>query len=370
MVPASGADGAEAQPATAAWTPSQRAALSLSYLGYATCMLCKSAFDLSIPSIQLDATMALTHEATARMLSAGASAYMLGKLVGGSLSDIMGGGRTLAFTSIVTAAAFGVIVRARSLSALTVAWVLARLFMASGYPAGTAIVGEHFEGTGLGLALGIFSTSSRGGAVLGSVVLGTLLSPTFGISWRGVLGLGGALSLGVGAAVQFHPALRRSRPESQQLPADAGSSGEADLDRVITKTAAEGILALCKTGRLWLTMASTACLGPAFEFGAVLPLCLTSTHGMTPAVAAVMSGFYPLGAAVSLIVSGWLYDRLKPKQRAAYFGSLLLMAAGSLSLLTRSAGRPKWMLATCLFTTMFGVAPALCESFASYTFSV
>lgn len=357
----------------AGWSRSQRSTLALTYLGYATCMLCKSAVDVAVPVAQLDKAMALSHVATARMLSAGNSAYTVGKLLGGALTDALGGGRMLTATSLVTAAAFAVISRARSLSALTIAWALARLFMAGGYPAGTAICDRHFHGNGLGFALGVFSTSSRVGAVVGSVCLGTLLSPAVGLSWRGVLSVSAALSLCVGVAMECSPALKQLPHQShgpngamvESVGSDgavAGKSGNVAVEsRIVTRSAGEACLALARSGRLWLIFASTACLGPAFDLGALLPLYLAQTHKLSPAAAAVMSGAYPLGAALSLVVSGWVYDRMKPKERAAYFGSLLVIAAAALTMLARrSAGStPNWLLASCLFSTMFGVAPSL-----------
>lgn len=355
----------------ARWSRGQRAALTLTYLGYGTCMLCKSAVDVAVPVAQLDPGMALTHVATARMLSVGNSAYTVGKLVGGGLTDVLGGGRMLTATSLVTAAAFAVISRARSLPSLTVAWALARLFMAGGYPAGTAICDQHFHGSGLGFALGVFSTSSRVGAVVGSVCLGTLLSPKVGgLSWRGVLGVSAALSLVVGVGIELSPTLKQipQLPETQRggatsaVDADRPAiDGHSKSDRDVTKSAGEACLALFRSARLWLIFASTACLGPAFDLGALLPLYLTQVHQLSPATSAVMSGAYPLGAALSLIISGWLYDRMQPKERAAYFGSLLVMAVGSLTVLARrrAENTPKWLLASCLFSTMFGVAPSL-----------
>ena len=57
---------------------------------------------------------------------------------------------------------------------------------------------------------------------------------------------------------------------------------------------------------------------------------------------------------------GYIYDRIRPQQRITYFGGLLVLATGSLSVLTNAAaGTPRWLLAGCLFSTMFGVAPAL-----------
>ncbi len=355
------------------WSRSQRSALTLTYLGYATCMLCKSAVDVAVPVAQLDTTIALSHVATARMLSTGNSAYTLGKLLGGAMTDALGGGRMLTATSLVTAAAFAVFSRARSLSTLTVAWALARLFMAGGYPAGTAICDQHFQGNGLGFALGVFSTSSRVGAVVGSVCLGTLLSPAVGLSWRGVLSVSAALSLVVGVAIEYSSALkqlpRQPHGPNEETVARLGSDGPAttisedvEAERAVTRSAGEACLALLRSGRLWLIFASTACLGPAFDLGALLPLYLAQMHKLSPAAAAVMSGAYPLGAALSLVVSGWVYDRMKPKERAAYFGSLLVVALGSLTMLARhgaGTSTPKWLLASCLFSTMFGVAPSL-----------
>lgn len=350
------------------WSRGQRSALALTYLGYATCMLCKSAVDVALPVAQLDTAMALSHVATAQMLTAGNTGYTLGKLLGGALTDALGGRRMLTATSLVTAAAFAVISRARSLTTLTIAWALARLFMAGGYPAGTAICHQNFQGNGIGFALGVFSTSSRVGAVLGSVCLGTLLSPAVGLSWRGILGVSAALSLAVGVGIECSPALKQLPPQPLANMAVEGVDGDGsatiqrvEAEKVITRSAGEAIRALVRSGRLWLIFASTACLGPAFDLGALLPLYLAQTYKLSPAAAAVTSGAYPLGAALSLVVSGWLYDRMKPKQRTAYFGSLLVVAAGSLTVLTRrSAGNtPKWVLASCLFSTMFGVAPSL-----------
>ena len=56
------------------------------------------------------------------MLSAGNTAYTLGKLVGGAATDTLGGARMLAVTSLVTGAAFAVISQVRSLGALIAAW--------------------------------------------------------------------------------------------------------------------------------------------------------------------------------------------------------------------------------------------------------
>ena len=139
-------------------------------------------------------------------------------------------------------------------------------------------------------------------------------------------------------------------------------SEDVEAERAVTRSAGEACLALLRSGRLWLIFASTACLGPAFDLGALLPLYLAQMHKLSPAAAAVMSGAYPLGAALSLVVSGWVYDRMKPKERAAYFGSLLVVALGSLTMLARhgaGTSTPKWLLASCLFSTMFGVAPSL-----------
>ena len=180
-----------------------------------------------------------------------------------------------------------------------------------------------------------------------------------------------ALSLFVGVAIEFSSSLvqlprqphGRNGAMAEDVVSDgpAGKSGDVEVERVLTRSACEACLALLRSGRLWLIFASTACLGPAFDLGALLPLYLAQTHKLSPAAAAVMSGAYPLGAALSLVVSGWVYDRIKPKQRAAYFGSLLVAALGSLTVLARrgAGSTPKWLLASCLFSTMFGVAPSL-----------
>jgi hypothetical protein len=143
------------------------------------------------------------------------------------------------------------------------------------------------------------------GAVLGSVCLGSLLSPAAargGLSWRGVLRASGALSLAVGAAIGgicSPPALKQQLPQAAAAPLGGVEAGERSVDVgaancVVTRTAAEAACVLARSGRLWLVIASTACLGPAFDLGALLPLYLAQTHQLTPAVAAVLSGAYPV----------------------------------------------------------------------------
>jgi sugar phosphate permease len=241
------------------------------------------------------------------LLAMGSAGYSAGTLVGGPISDLLGGKGTLASMLAIMGVAKLVMARSSRLSLMTVAWVGARVAHALTWPGVMLMIRPWFLGacfpledcilcarqrTGPGIqfiiargsqcltgktrttALSILTTSSRVGAFLGSLLGGMLLARATG--WRGLSRSTGIVTLVV-AAMQL---TMRSGPRSkaaallEAAPA-AGMQGDAKTEEA-TSAGGSTLSIVLRETKLFCVFGSTALVTPTFDLTTLLPMCALS----------------------------------------------------------------------------------------------
>jgi sugar phosphate permease len=305
---------------------SQVVTVLLLFGGYAALYFCRADLSVSTPYIidELGAKGIAHADAVIRigqMTSAGVLAYALGKLFLTGLGDFWGGrlnfliglaGATL-FTWVFTTGS--------ALSLFTFAWFCNRLTQSIAWAGLIKVTSKWFDYTSHGAIAGILSVSYLVGDALARHWMGGILGQ--GFAWRSVFyfaaAVGGLLLI---CNLLF---LRESRAEAGYAPAKAHPAnlfGGAES----RPASIRALLGPLLRNRAFLIV----CL---LSFGATIvretfniwtPMYLHEHAGYSESAAAGMSAVFPAVGVISVLLSGWLSDRLGEGGRATvmFFGFL------------------------------------------------
>jgi OPA family glycerol-3-phosphate transporter-like MFS transporter len=311
--------------------------VGLLVMGYSGYYLCRSNLSVSMPLILDDLKARGMDPDQAKLslgmvVSLGTLAYAIGKFVSGAIGDFLGGRRN--FLAGMVASTFFTLLFALGgiLPIFTLAWIANRLVQSLGWVGMVKIAGRWFSYSSYGTVMAIISLSFLFGDAAAREFMSRLIE--WGCGWQGVF-FAAAGTLFVLFLVNLF--LLRETPqdigevEPQTNPQNLfGNQGE--------QPAPANLRALL---RPFLT-------SPAFWFVCLLSLGLTLVRetfltwtptyfhevaGFTEAQAAENSAYFPLMGGVSVLVSGFLSDRLGRGGRAGVILAGLLATGGALALL-------------------------------------
>jgi sugar phosphate permease len=310
--------------------------VTLLFAGYAAYYFCRSDLSVAMPLLIED----LGHhgipaeQAVVRLgaiASLGVLAYAVGKLLLTGIGDIWGGKRTFSI-GLGGAIAFTLLFASGSaLPIFTIAWIGNRLTQSVGWPGLIKVCSKWFGFSSYGTVAGILSLSFLIGDALARQSMGALLQHGYG--WRELFYFAAAVAGVVLLANLFF--LRESRselgyPEAEVNPLNvfAGSQSRP-----------RGIWALLKPllfnrAFLFVCILSLGTTIVRETFNIWIPVYLRSFFGYTVADAASTSAIFPAVGAVSVIVSGWLSDRLGVTGRSIIMFFGLAATAEVLTVLT------------------------------------
>jgi sugar phosphate permease len=321
--------------------------VSLLVVGYAGFYLCRSDLPATMPLIIEDLARrgmdpSRAKSSLAWALSLGTVAYALGKFAAGSLTDLMGGRRNYLLGMAGAVVCTIMLALGGPLPLFTLAWFGNRLIQSLGWPGMIKITSRWFSFSSYGRVMGIISLSFLFGDALARTFIGWLITEV-GLSWQGVFWVAaGVLSV----LFIANAALIRESPGELGLP-----EPEVNPDNLFGTL---GDVARPESARsVWATLASSQ----AFWLVCLLSLGLTllretfnnwtTTYlvqgvGLEPGDAAGKSASFPLAGGVSVILAGYLGDRLGPRGRAAIIFGGIVLCGVALALLgsTCFAGRP------------------------------
>lgn len=297
---------------------SQILVIVLLFCGYAACYFCRA--DLSV------ATPLLTDElarhglspdaATVRIgtiSSLGVLAYAFGKLFltglgdfwGGRLNFLIGLAGAMVFTALFAAGG--------AIPIFTIAWIGNRLTQSIAWAGLIKVSSKWFDFSSYGTIIGILSISYLIGDAVARESMGLLIRHGFG--WRAIFGYAAAVAAVCLVANALF--LRESRTESGHAEArtnplnlfaqsETRPAGVAALLRPLFRSRAFQLICLLSFG----------CTIVRETFNIWTPAYLRNYLGYTMGNAAGMSAVFPAVGAVSVLVSGWLSDRLGVNGRA------------------------------------------------------
>jgi sugar phosphate permease len=280
--------------------------------GYAACYFCRADLSVATPLLIEDlGRHGVGHaEAIVRigaMSSIGVLAYALGKLFLGGLGDFWGGrpnfliglGGATAFTLLFAAGG--------TLPLFTLAWLGNRLTQSVAWAGLIKISSKWFDYSSYGMIIGILSVSYLVGDALARQCMGLMIAHGFG--WRALFGFAAAVA---GAFLVANVLLLResrvgaghseARANPRNLYGDSESRppGLAALLRPLLRSRAFALVCLLSFG----------CTLVRETFNTWTPVYLRDYVGYGMGSAAGMSAVFPGVGAVSVLVTGWISDRL------------------------------------------------------------
>jgi len=337
---------ADAYTASRALRRAQLRTILLLFGGYAACYYCR--VDLSVATPLLVEELgrhgirhgeALIHIGT--MSSLGIAAYALGKLFLTGLGDYWGGRRNF-LIGVGGAAAFTLLFGlSGSLPVFTLAWIGNRLTQSVGWAGLIKVSSKWFDYSSYGLILGILSVSYLVGDALARQQMGMLIERGYG--WRalfvfaavvaGLMLVANVLWLGESRAQEGHP---EARPNPLNLFAATESRPASVGALLLPLMRSRAFLLVC--------LLSFTCTIIRETFNTWTPMYLRDHLGYSISHAAALSAIFPGVGAVSVLVAGWLSDRLGLNGRALLLFVGLLATAGALLALVAVRSAPDSLL--------------------------
>jgi sugar phosphate permease len=314
----------------------QAATLVLLFSGYAAYYFCRSDLSVAMPLLVEDLHRhgVSTNTAVIRfgtIASLGVLAYALGKLFLTSLGDFWGGRRSF-IIGLGGAIAFTLLfVSGNTLPLFTIAWFGNRLTQSIGWAGLVKVSSKWFDYSSYGTIMGVLSVSFLVGDAAARQSMAGLLR--HGIGWRGLfLFAAGVAGFVFVANLLF---LRESRmeagfPEARVNPLNLFGSTEAKPENI---RALLGPL-LFNRAFIFVCLLSLGTTIVRETFNIWTPMYFHGFFGYSSARAASMSAVFPALGAVSVIIMGWLSDRLGITGRSKIMFWSLAATALVLMLLT------------------------------------
>jgi sugar phosphate permease len=315
----------------------QATTMLLLFGGYAALYFCRADLSVATPLLIEDlGRHGVSHsEAIVRMgsmASLGVLAYALGKLFLGGLGDFWGGrcnfliglGGALAFTVLFASGA--------TLPLFTFAWLGNRLTQSLAWAGLIKVSSKWFDFSSYGTIIGILSLSYLIGDAAARQWMGMLIAHGFG--WRAVFYFAAAVAGALLIANALF--LRESRAalglgEARTNPLSLFAASESRPRSV------RALLSPLLRSRAFLLVCllSLGCTMVRETFNIWTPVYLRDYLGFSVSQSASMSAIFPGVGAVSVLITGWLSDRLGVNGRSLLlFVGLAATAAALLVLMS------------------------------------
>ena len=295
------------------------------YVGYAFFMVLKTAPITASVSMIEDGL--IDKKQWGQILSIGTVGAILGKFITGWMADKFGGKFTFTLALAVTAIAIALFSAASSAVLFGAAFFLALLAKSAGWPSMAKLIDHWFQPDKYGRVWGVLSTSSRVGTIIATFVLGALLAY---MSWRSVLlaaaGVGGLVVLYCLFRLKEHPL-----PEPEKIGDNKSVAAEETNDTPHPfdgTTLAQALKCFLVSSRFWLITGSMMGLTILWDFLNFVPIYLRETLEISESEAAMATSAFPAGSFVSVLVGGYVFDRLDRGKMAVVMGILLTIATG------------------------------------------
>ncbi len=291
--------------------------VTLLFLGYAGYYFCRSDYSVALPLILAEQVRKGTPADVAQIrlgsiASLGVLAYAIGKFPSGGLADRFGGRRNFLggmFGSILFTVLF---MLGGGFPVFTLAWLGNRLVQSLGWTGLVKVTSRWFSYTTYGSVMAVLSLSYLFGDAISRWIMSLLLAHGFG--WRGIFAAGAVL---LSLLLVANLLLLRETPQSCNLPAPEENPLNLFSGTGVQQPGTAGIFrTLLSSYAFWLVCGLS--LGATLlreTFNLWIPTYFTQMAGMTSAQAASGSALFPFFGGLSVLLAGFLSDRLGPEGR-------------------------------------------------------
>jgi sugar phosphate permease len=307
--------------------------IALLFCGYGSLYFCRADLSVATPLLVEElGKHGISHaDAIIRMgsiASFGVLAYALGKLFLTGLGDFWGG-RISFLIGLGGAAVFTLMFASGlSLPLFTIAWIGNRLTQSISWAGLIKVSSKWFDYSSYGMIIGILSISYLVGDAAARQWMGMLIEHGFG--WRTLFFFAAAV-VGLFLVVNFF-FLRESRLDAGFIEAKPNPLNLFAASESRPKSVSQLLLPLVRSRAFLLVcLLSLGCTIIRESFNFWTPVYLRDYLGYSMSNAARMSSIFPGVGAVSVLVTGWLSDRLGVHGRSLIM--FVGLAATSMALL-------------------------------------
>lgn len=299
----------------------QRAIILLCmYLCYAGFMLIKTSVVAGAPALLADPSLGLTNADWASVLAFGTMGGIVGKFLSGWSADRWGGKKIFTTGLFFSSLGLAYFSRQSQFFAFSFTYCCILLCNSSGWPSMTKLIGGWFEPHQFGRVWGLISTSSRVGTITATFVVSALLRH---MEWRQMLLI--TASVGAGLFLLAFLFMKERARAITPLSVDATKSMDTahPFEQLSLKQAFWEFL---RNSRFQLICVSMMGLTILWDFLNFVPLFLKESLALTVADAALATSSFPIGSLVSVLLGGFIFDKLTPRNVAKIIGVYLLIA--------------------------------------------
>lgn len=331
--------------------------LALMFLAYGGSMLCRNAIGALSPAMAEDPEIMLTASQLGEILAWGAVGSIVGKIFSGVVADLIGGRRALfacVFAVALSTIAFSL---PSSVFFFSLIHFVMRVSQSIGWPSVGLLINQWFPKQHYGKSWGIISTSSRIHTALSAVLLGVLVAA---FSWRSSFVVVGSFYL---AASFLFLYLIKSSPIKVGLKDFSEGVEFANFSETL-KGIFKWLIYLKKDLCFVYVTLMMMMMFVLYDFIGYAPLYLNQATGLTAAGAASASAFFPLGALSSVLIFGFLYDKLQFNRlrivliACLSLSTLFIGLLWSLSSFGLSTASTQYLSFLLIFLFGFSMAPA------------
>jgi sugar phosphate permease len=294
----------------------RRQALTLGLLiaGYSGYYLCRSNLSVAMPLIakELVAGGMTLDDARGRLgwiASLGTLAYALGKFLSGGLGDYLGGRRNFLGGMLGAILATLVFAAGGGMPIFTIAWIANRLTQSLGWVGMVKIAGRWFDYRASGTVMGLISLSFLFGDAAARQFYAVVLGLGFG--WRGMFVLCAGVLAGLMLACTW--LLRESPSELGLREGEVNPSNVygAEGDRVSGAGPWSILGPLLRRRTFWYVCILSMALTLLREiFGVWSPTYFHEVARLSPARSSSVSALFPFWGGISVLLAGFLGDRM------------------------------------------------------------
>ena len=285
-----------------------------------------------------------TKETVAIFVSAATWFYAMGKFAGGAFAEKFGG-KVSFFVGIIGAIVFNVMFGlSGAFPMFTLAWCGNRFCQSFGWPGMVKISGQWYKPAIYGTIMGALSLSFLFGDFAARKFMAMLIGNGFG--WRQIFFVCAGI-LAVYSVLAFF--FLKERPSE---PIEAAAA--VDAEPVIKSTQKQLRGDLFKQPAFWFACAMSFSFTLMREtFNEWTPTIFEEIGKMKHDVAADASSYFPLAGALSVILVGWLSDKLGAPRRGIFIVGGLILSAIIMGWVSTAVGT---ITATALVATIALVA--------------
>ena len=298
------------------------------YGAYAVLNICRTTVVISSPAMLDDPELGLNKTMWGAILGWGTAGTLVGKLTTGVMADRFGGRKvfliSIGFCMLATAI-FGMVSKVFFFS---IAFFIAMLAKSAGWPSMANLIRSWYPKFWRGRIWGILSSSSMSSSLFTSLVMGSLLLV---ISWRWVI----ASSLPIAGifVILLFFYLKQSPTDVglEAMPSVEGDDNENNPNathHLDNASLGKALISFLKSSRFWLICISIMSLTILMAFQSFLPLYLKEMFNLSPGKAGIASSVFPLGSMFSIVIGGFIFDKLTKKQRIFVLGGMMTLATG------------------------------------------